>query len=194
MRQGMSIRATVSLILLGTLLACGGDTTTAPKTPTLSKAEAQQVATGIFSEVSKALLNTGVSTPTAAAARSIAAAATPSFSSPCTNGGSISGSYSFTDGLNAQGTGTVSGSITVTSNGCEVSTGTRTVNVGGSFQFTYSMAFTQFVQSGNSMFHGAGTFTWDGNSCPMDYTVTLTPQGKATVSGTVCGQSVDGTA
>jgi hypothetical protein len=55
------------------------------------------------------------------------------------------------------------------------------------------MGFTQFAQSGNFTFHGGGSFTWDGGSCPMDYTVTVTPQGKETLTGTLCGQPINET-
>src|SRR5262249_48593743 len=107
--------ASIALSLSIGLAACGHDSATAPKPP-LSQAEAQKVASGLFAEVSKALTNAAVSRP-AAATRSIAAAAAPTYSSPCTNGGTLSGSYSYTDGLNLQGTGPVSGSVTITPNG-----------------------------------------------------------------------------
>ena len=192
-RQRSLVRGSFALSLLTALLACGGDSSTAPKTPPLTQAEAQQVASALFTEVSKALGNVGMTAPTAAS-RTVAAMPTQTFSSPCTNGGTIGGSFTYSDNLNAQGTGTLNGSIIITPNACKVSTGTRMIEVGGSINFTFSLAFTQFAQSGDFTFHGGGAFTWAGGSCPMDYTVTIAPQGKVTIAGTLCGQTINGTA
>jgi hypothetical protein len=171
------------------MVACGGDSATGPKSQ-LSQAEAQQVAINLFNEVDHALQTFGALAPTAAA-RSVAAQPTQSFSSNCTNGGSLSGSFTYTDNLDNQGTGSVTGSVTITPNGCQVSTGTRLIAVGGSINFSFSLAFTQGAQSGDFTFHGGGAFTWSGGSCPMDYTVTLTPAGNETISGTLCGETIN---
>jgi hypothetical protein len=177
------------LCTVGAFVACGGDST-GPKTNALTALEAQQVAVAIFTEVSKALATVGATAPTGAS-RSVAAMPTQPFSSNCTNGGTITGTYTFTNGLDNQGSGTVTGSMTITPNACKVSTGSRVIAVGGSINFTYSLSYAKYAQSGNFTFHGGGGFTWEGGSCPMDYTVTLTPQGKETVSGTLCGQSIN---
>jgi hypothetical protein len=189
MRQKRAFIPRVLLWAVAAVAACGGDSSTGPKNSGLTAAEAQQVAVAIFTEVSKALSSVGASSP-APASQSVAAAPT-TFSSPCTNGGTISGSFTFTSTLDSQGTGTVDGSMTITPSGCKVSTGSRIIEVSGSLNFTFSMAFTKGAQSGNFVFHGGGSFTWTGGSCTMDYTVTLTPQGKETISGTVCGETIN---
>jgi hypothetical protein len=188
-RKSTLVRASIALSLVGGLVGCGSDSSTAPKNPPLTQAEAKNVATALFGEMSKALGKAGVSTPTAA---TLSVAGTPgnSLSSACTNGGTISGSLNFTDNVNSQGTGTVSGSTNITATGCKVSTGTKVIAIDGSLDFTFSMALTQFAPSGNATFHTVGSFTWDGGSCSTDFTVTITPQGKTTIAGTVCGQPV----
>jgi hypothetical protein len=184
------VRGAALLFTLGAMDACGGDSATGPKGDQLSQAEAQQVAMNLFHEVDNALSTFGAFAPTAAA-RSVATQPTQSFSSNCTNGGTLTGSFTYTDNLDSQGTGSVSGSITITPNGCKVSTGTRLIAVGGSINFSFSLAFTQGVQSGDFTFHGGGAFTWSGGNCPMDYTVTLTPAGNETISGTLCGETIN---
>jgi hypothetical protein len=186
------MRAAFAACTAGALVGCG-DSTTGPKNNQLSAAEAQQVAAAIFAEVDKAMSTLSFSPSPGAHAAVAAAMPTQTFSSNCTNGGSIGGSFTFTDNTNAQGTGTVTGSMSITPNACKVSTGTRLIAVGGSLNYTFSMALVQFAQSGNVTFHGSGAFTWDGGNCAMDYNITLTPQGKETISGTICGESVNAT-
>jgi hypothetical protein len=189
MRRERLFTSGALLCMVGAFVACGSDST-APKSNALTPLEAQQVAIAIFTEVSKALATVTFSAP-AGASSSVAAMPTAPITSNCTNGGTITGSYTFTNGLDNQGTGTVTGSMTITPNACKVSTGSRVIAVGGSINFTYSLSYAKYAQAGNFTFHGGGGFTWDGGSCPMDYTVTLTPQGKETVSGTLCGQSIN---
>lgn len=188
-RQRSLIRGAAAVCTVGALIGCG-DSTTGPKQDTLSATEVRQVAANIFAEVSKALSSLSFAPP-AAAARSVAAAPTQTFSSACTNGGSMSGSFSYTDNTNSQGTGSLNGTIAMTPQACKVSTGTRMIDVGGSINFTFTMNFVQFEQSGNFTFHGGGAFTWSGGSCPLNYDVTVTPEGKETISGTICGETVD---
>lgn len=190
MRQKRAFTRGVLLWAVAATVACGSDSSTGPKNSGLTAAEAQQVAISIFTEVSKALSSVGATAPTAAS-RSVAAAPAQTFSSPCTNGGTISGSFTFTSTLDSQGTGTVDGSMTITPSGCKVSTGTRTIQVDGSLNFTFATAFTKGAQSGDFTFHGGGSFTWTGGSCTMDYTVTVTPQGKQTITGTLCGETIN---
>jgi hypothetical protein len=189
MRQKRAFIRGVLLWAVAATVACG-DSSTAPKNNGLTAAEAQQVAMSIFSEVSKALSSVGATAPTAAS-RSVAAAPAQTFSSPCTNGGTISGSFTYTSTVDNQGTGSVNGSIGITPNGCKVSTGTQVIEVSGSLNFTFAMAFTKGAPSGDFTFHGSGNITWTGGSCTLDYNVTVTPQGKETVTGTVCGQTIN---
>jgi len=186
------IRRAAAICTAGALIGCGSDSTTGPKQDTLTQSEVQQLAGNLFAEVSKALSTLDAIAPSAAS-RSVAVTPTQTFSSPCTNGGSMSGSFNYTDNTNAQGTGSLTGTITVNPQACKISTGTRMIDVGGSINFTFTMNFVQFAQSGNFTFHGGGAFTWSGGNCPMDYNVTITPQGGETVSGTICGQTVNAT-
>jgi len=184
------IRRAAAVCTAGAVIGCGSDSTTGPKQDTLSQAEVQQLAGNLFAEVSKALSALDAIAPSAAS-RAVAVTPTQTFSSQCTNGGSMSGSFSYTDNTNAQGTGSLNGTINVTPQACKVSTGTRMIDVGGSINFTFTMNFTQFQQTGNFTFHGGGAFTWSGGSCPMDYNIAITPQGTETISGTICGQNVN---
>lgn len=189
-RQTSLIRAAAAVFTIGALVGCGSDSATGPKKDTLSQAEAQQLAANFFAEVSKALSALSAIAPSGAS-RSVAAMPTQTFSSPCTNGGTIGGSFTYTDNTNAQGTGSLIGAITVTPQACKVSTGTRMIDVGGSINFTFTFNFVQFEQSGNFTFHAGGAFTWSGGNCPLDYNVTLTPAGGETISGIICGQTVN---
>src|SRR5262249_13699 len=131
MRQKRAFIRGVLLWAAAAPVACGGDSSTGPKANALTPAEAQQVAMAIFTEVSKALASVGATAPTAAS-RSVAAGPTQTFSSPCTNGGTISGSFTFTSTLDSQGAGTVNGSETMTPSGWKGFTGTPHLAVGGS--------------------------------------------------------------
>src|SRR5215471_2408860 len=119
--QRSLVRGAAVLFTLGAMVACGGDSATGPKSDQLSQAEAQQVAINLFNEVDHALQTLGAFAPTAAA-RSVATQPTQTFASNCTNGGTLTGSFTYTNGLDSQGTGSVTGSVTITPNGCMVST------------------------------------------------------------------------
>jgi len=183
-------RAAAVLVALGVMVACGGDGPIGPKGDQLSAAEAQQVAIALFAEVDSALSRLGALAPTAAA-RSLATQPTQTFSSNCTNGGTLTGSVNYTEDFDNQGNGSLTASIDITPNACKVSTGTRLIAVGGSINFTFNLILAQGAQSGNATFHGGGSLTWSGGNCPLDYTVLFDPQGKETVSGTACGQTIN---
>ena len=188
--QKSLFRGAAVLVAIGAMVACGGDSATGPKSDQLSQQEAQQVAIGLFTEVDRALSTIDAVAPMSAA-RSLATQPTQSFTSNCTNGGTLGGSLTYTDGLDSLGTGSLNGSVTVTPNGCKISAGTRLIAVGGSINFTFGLTLTQGAQTGNFTFHVGGTLTWSGANCSMDYTVILTPQDKETISGTLCGETIN---
>jgi len=190
----LTSRALPTLALLGILTACGGsDSVAGPGGSSLSSSEAQLVVANLFSEISKAIASGVVSKSASPAAARAAAAPTTvheTLSSSCAAGGTVTGTYTFTSDFNAQGAGTESGSVTVTTNACQVSTGTRTIAVGGSFTLTFSVTYANFAPASNFTWNETGNFTWSGGSCAIDYTAIVTPQGKQTVTGSVCGVNI----
>lgn len=114
-------------------------------------------------------------------------------SANCPGGGTVKGSASFTNDLNSSGTGTRSGSVTISASQCNVSTGQRTLTTDGNYTYTFTAGYTNNVLSSNFLWKATGDFTWTGGACALDYSVTVTPQGTKTFSGTVCGVDVSGT-
>ncbi len=189
-----TLRGIVTLGVLGILTACGGsDSVSGPSGNSLTSAEAQLVVANLFTEISKALASGVVTTaasPTAARAAAAPTTIKETLSSTCAAGGTVTGTYTFTSDFNQQGAGTESGSVTVTTNACQVSTGSRTIAVGGSFSLTFNVTYANFAPASNFTWNETGNFTWSGGSCAINYTAVVTPQGKQTVTGSVCGQSI----
>ena len=187
------IAGITALGLAGTLIGCGSDSSTGPNGGSLTQAEAQLVAANLFSEIARALATAKISTNVAGASQSQAAVPTTvrmTLNNPCTAGGTISGTYVLTSDFNTSGTGSQSGNMSVTSVGCNVQTGTRTIAVSGSFTLTYSASFTNSAPSSNYTWRETGNFTWSGGGCAIDYTAVVTLQGKTSITGSFCGQSV----
>lgn len=187
----ISVRSLALLGVIGSLAACGSDSATGPKA-TLSPAEAQIVASNLFVEISRALSTAVVSTSPAPAANTATAPTTirETLNSPCQAGGKITGTYVYTSDFSSTGSGTQSGSVTVVTDGCQVSSGSRTIAVAGNFSLTFSVTYTNFAPSSNYSWRETGNFTWTGGSCAIDYTISVTPQGKTSASGSFCGQSI----
>jgi hypothetical protein len=140
--------------------------------------EALAVASGIMTEMGRAR-----------------AASTTSVSLDCTNGGTISGSANFTSNLNNAGTGSITGSLTVTPQACKVSNGTKLITVGGQLTFDFSMNLNQGAPVGESVWHGKGNLTWDDGNCNIDYTMTanFSAPGHGSITGTFCGATLNST-
>jgi len=195
-RSLATVRSLVSIMVLGALAACGGSDSTGPgKQATFTTVEATTVATNIMTEIVKALSTAGFGANAAPAAALASVAAVPvtgsaNFSGPCTNGGTVNGHYDYTGNFDNQGGGTMSGTITSTLNGCKVSTGTKVIGVGGQFTWTYSATFSQTASLNTYNWHGVGSFTWDGGSCSIDYSVNYTGTGAYKLSGTFCGVDI----
>jgi hypothetical protein len=189
-RPGSAILA----LVLGAAVACGDSTS--PKQATLSPEEARNVASALFSEIARAAGSPTPASANSGASQSIAGGPTVSFSlnATCSAGGSLKGTFEFTDEANAQGTGKKSGVISVTANECNVNTGERMIAANGGYTYNFSASFTNHVLSSNFVWDAGGTLTWTGGSCTLDYTIEVTPQGRTMLSGTVCGVDVSGEA
>jgi hypothetical protein len=189
----LTFRRIAAFALLGSLAACGGSSTEPNNGGTLTVAEAQLVAANLFVEISRALSSAKVATSNAAAAQSVSMVPTTvrmNVDGVCTGGGTIKGTYLITSDFNNSGSGSQSANVTVTSVGCSVSTGQRSIAVGGTYTLTYNVSFTNFAASSNYVWKQTGNFTWSGGSCAMDYNMTVTPQGKTSYSGSFCGQTI----
>ncbi|MGH7656050.1 MAG: hypothetical protein ACREN6_15450 [Gemmatimonadaceae bacterium] len=186
--RGLAILATV-----GTLTACGHDST-GPK-GTLSAAEAQTAGIALFTEIDRAFTNTTFSSSGAALATSvprIAAATTLSgtVNSTCSAGGTITGTISITSDLDTAGTGPESMTMSVTAAGCKVDTGKQTIALDGNLTYAFNLGLTQYIPSSNYIWTGNGSFTWTGGSCTIDYTLTYSQQGHGSETGTFCGSDI----
>jgi hypothetical protein len=188
-------RRTIALLSAGVLAVSACSDSTGPTaTATMTQQEALSVASAIMLEVGKARPGATGSLDVAAAQTIVPVTSTGTFNSNCTNGGSIAGSFSFTDDVNTAGTGSITGSMTVTPQGCKVSNGTKLITVGGQFTFDFSMNLNQNAVVGDMVWHGKGNLTWDDGSCNIDYTVTVSPTtGHGSISGTFCGASLNAT-
>jgi hypothetical protein len=197
-----SARRPAALVIAATLLAAcsGGGDDGGPRGGPLSAREAGAVATAVFAELGRALSNVDVGA--APRARALAPAAfraaaddgmSGSLSGNCQRGGRITLEYRYASNMNSAGTGTMTGTMKLTPQGCVVSTGERDITVNGapSLDFTYTAAYTNGEPTATTSFRGTGGFTWSGGNCMMDYTVTMTPQGGGRASGTVCGERID---
>lgn len=196
-------RPIVCLAFLGSLSACGGGDATSPSAPALTAQEARAVAVAIFDEIDRALGDSvGVSAtrlavaPQAGATRSLAFM--PTFTSPvnssCQRGGTLSGTLTFTDNTDAQGTGTITEALAITPHGCVVPTGTRNIAVNGQINLELNATLVNAEPTSELVMRTTGKLTWDGGSCDLDYSLHFTVQGAVTLTGTVCGQSVAGSA
>lgn len=198
-RRSTAVRRFAWIAFTGALLGCGSDST-GPKggQSTLTSAQAELVASGIFEEVSLALSKSGFApqlAPSAARFSSVPLTGSASINAPCTNGGNISGTYNYSDDVGANGSGTATGTMTVTMAGCKVSTGTELIAVSGNLTYTFSFAFSQTASLDTFDWRGTGSFNWNGGSCGIDYTIHYTGAtgGKFTINGTICGVNVSET-
>jgi hypothetical protein len=174
--------------------ACSGDSTS-PKN-SLSPAEARAVASALFSDIARAVGSPTPSSASIAPANQSAGVPTTvsaTVNGNCSGGGTIHGTFGFNSDVNTAGTGTLSGSVTVAASQCVVSTGQRAITTDGSYTYTFSASLVNNALSSNFVWKAGGTFTWTGGSCTLDYTVTVTPQGSKSLSGTICGVDVTGT-
>lgn len=195
--------------VVAALAACSSATD--PTTRALSAVEARTVANALFDQVLGAAGNTTdlssqravgfvqlhaqrAVRPSAVRPRASATTTTLPINAACPLGGSITGSGTISENLDANGTGTEAAMITYAPQGCVVSAGSRNVTVNGAPAITMAInvplvagqpASTATVQVG-------GGFSWAGGTCRLNYTVSVTPNGTGTISGTACGQDVSG--
>lgn len=195
MRPYSSVATALAVAALVFATACDDDSTS-PNKNDLTPAEARTVAAAVFGEIVRAIGSASPASASTAASLSVAArpaTVTASVQARCSAGGSISGEWTFNDDTNASGTGTKSGSVTLAASNCNISTGERTLTTNGSYTFTFAASFTNNALSSDFVWNGTGNFEWTGGSCALDYTIRVAPQGRRTLSGTVCGVDVQGT-
>ncbi|MFI5229409.1 MAG: hypothetical protein ACHQWU_10090, partial [Gemmatimonadales bacterium] len=191
-------RGFASVALAAAAAGCGSDSTAPKGQSALTSEQAVLVASGIFEEVSVALSKSGFAgqvAPSAARFSSVPLTGSATLNAPCTNGGSVGGTYTYSEDIGTNGSGTATGSMDITMTGCKVSTGTDLIAVSGALNYTFSFAFSQSAALDTFDWHGSGSFNWSGGSCSLDYTVHYTGAagGKDTISGTVCGVNVSET-
>lgn len=180
-----------ALALLGA--ACSSSTTDPAEnagTSALTTSEAGTVATGLLTQASSA----------AAGGTGVTHNSDGSYTVQCPGGGTITGAINptildFT--TNSDGSRNYVETVTLTPQACVVGTGARQIAITGDpsevVQSTLTVAGTALLKSTSAV---TGGFKWDGGSCQLNYTATTSLSGSTqtvTVTGTVCGQSVNRT-
>ena len=203
-------RRVVSLAVLAAFAPAGvacSSATDPTGSKVLTSREAQTVASALFTQLfgalgtsagfarSSAAANATVFSRMPAAAGARAADATPTtntFSAACPLGGTVAGSFTESDNVDANGTGTVAVSATYTPTACVVSTGSRNVTVSGapSLTMTVNMSLVRYVQSGSASLEMGGGFAYEGGTCQVNYAASFNAAGHGTIRGSICGQDV----
>jgi len=116
-----------------------------------------------------------------------------SYNGSCPGGGAISVSGDVSGTLNNSGSGSIDAQIMVTPANCAVSSvtfnGNPDITIGGQITFTnagptFPMTFTE----GGGISYGPNP----SGSCQLNVTYSINSISSCTVTGTVCGQSVNG--
>ena len=87
---------------------------------------------------------------------------------------------------------TVTETMSITPHDCVVSTGMRDIAVNGEVNLGLSLSLTNNEPASDIVEQATGKLTWAGGSCDLNYELRLTLQGAFLLSGTVCGEPVDG--
>lgn len=180
---------------LGLLTACGDSTS--PKANSLTQAEAQTVAANLFTEISAALSSRTPVTTDVTPSPSFATTGTTlnyTVSGNCTEGGSVTGTYSATSNLDGSGNGTIASNAVVTIAACAVNTGTRTIAVSGNLTYGATQTFANGGQPSSLTATVNGNYAWEGGSCSLNYNITVTPAHQMTFAGNICGVSFNASA
>lgn len=201
--------AVLSLAVLAATASCGSDST-APKSnsSSLSAAEATTVASAMFEQISLALSKSGGLFVDRAAPFGPSAALVPTgplfaaapltgtvqVTSACTLGGTITGTYTWNETINNDGSGSASGNFATTIANCQVSTGTRTIAVNGNLTYTFNMTLASNASLDTFNWQASGNFNWSGGSCSLNYTIAYVGTGKETITGSICGVNINETA
>lgn len=138
----------------------------------------------------------GVSIAPRFLAPSVASAVAPTAtgSAPCRLGGRMYASATFVDNTDANGTGSVSATVSMNPQDCVVSTGTKLITVNGdpSLDMSFQMNFLRGNLNSDIVWRGSGAIRWDGGRCAMNFTATLDALGEhGTMRGTICGYPVN---
>jgi hypothetical protein len=183
------VRGFAFIATVGTLTACGHDST-GPKA-TLTSAEAQQVSLGLFSEIGRAYATRTMSGAALGGSSAVAASPTThsgTINAKCLAGGTVTGTIAITSTLDTAGTGLESMTMSVAIAGCEVDDGEKTIALDGNMTFGFDAGLTKY--SGTYVWTGTGAFTWEGGNCSFDYAFTETHDQHGSETGTFCGSTV----
>jgi hypothetical protein len=199
------------------LVPCGGCGGGSDNSNNLSQAQAQAVTAEVSQAVAQALQNAFSSS--AAAARGVrpslstvvrdlrpdqSSGCTPSgtgencnfpisFDGPCSQGGTIAVVGDIAATLDNSGSGSVSSQLTVTPANCGVSSlvlnGDPNIGVGLNMSFTASApAFPITLTETGGVSYGPNPT----GSCKLNVKFTITSETSCSITGTACGQSVNG--
>jgi hypothetical protein len=212
-RRPLVVVAAILVILCG---GCGSSSSSSSSN-TMSAAQAQAVSQQVVQAVVAALSNAfGVSPSAARDARPSlstvvggiqpdqSSGCTPtatgqscnfplSYSGPCSGGGTISVSGDIDGTLNSSGSGSIDSQITITPANCSVSNltfnGDPNISIGGQIGFTDAGPVLPItLMEGGGISYGPHP----SGSCQLSVTYTINSLTSCTVTGMVCGQSVNG--
>jgi hypothetical protein len=116
-----------------------------------------------------------------------------SYDGPCSQGGTIAVAGDIAATLDSSGSGSVSSQLTVTPANCAITSlvinGDPNVSVGLSLSFTNSaLVFPVTLTEGGGISYGPNP----PGSCKLNVKYTITSATSCTITGTACGQSVNG--
>jgi hypothetical protein len=220
-RRNQSLCLTILSVLLVILCLGCGSSNNSMSNNSMSQAQAQAVAQQVSAAISDALQGITPSAPATSETRPSLATAVrdirPDASSGCNpnasgggetcnfpipltdfpcsgaQGGTISVSGDIDGTLDNTGTGSVSGTFTITPAECSVSNlilnGDPSINVAGQINFTDNeIAFPVTFTETGGISYGPNP----SGSCQVNATYTISASLSCTISGTVCGQTVSG--
>jgi hypothetical protein len=192
------VRAAVAATAIFGLTACG-DSSGPGSTGDISQAAAMEIAT----ELLMFMFMVDFNVAEGAAAYGIAAdrpafSVTETFDEtvPCNQSGTMRINGSYTDNVNASGTGSVSVDLRQTPNNCGVQTSQGLFNVNGNpnIRWTTSFNLSNWEPVGNLVFKMTGGFNYTGagsGSCAIDVTYTINYNTNAfNASGRMCGHNI----
>ena len=186
----MSVRRPRLALVLAVLaplgVSCSSSTTDPSPAPALSASEAASIGSALNARTFDAVI---------AQAGPTLRGATGTVSVPCPEGGTVAVTYTVAGARDSTHAGVIAATTTLTPQHCAESTGSRTVTIDGdpSVRSTLTVTLPSGTTSGAVVAgHVIGAVKIDGASCALDYTVSSSiSAGTTTVTGTVCGRSIN---
>jgi len=207
-------RLSLFLIVAATLsIVCAGCGSSSSASQAMSQAQAQAVSAQVSGAVAQALENAfsgqgavrgeGLSAVVSSIRPDLSSGCTPSgsgencnwpvsYTAACAQGGTIAVTGDLATTLNGAGSGSLSSQLTLIPTNCGIS-GTF-INGDPNVGFVVNLNFVDSVPVFPITFPESGTISYGPNpsgTCTVNVTNTITSENSCTMTGTLCGQSVN---